>query len=140
MWVDRSGTAAGTVGMPASYDNVRLSPEGRGVAADQTDPEGRKSDSWIHEPARGTTTRLTFDPALHQTPVWSPDGRQILFSFFRKNGIQLYLKNADGSGHEEEAADLGTDLQVNAWDWSRDAKYVLVRKGNELWYLSWPGR
>jgi Tol biopolymer transport system component len=139
-WFDRSGKRAGTVGMPASYDNVRLSPDGRRVAADQTDPDGRKSDIWIHEPARGATTRLTFDPALHQTPVWSPDGKQILFSSFRKLGIQLYLKNADGSGSEERVADLGTNLQVNAWDWSRDGKNVLVRKGNEVWYLPWPER
>src|SRR3981189_2097401 len=139
-WFDRSGKRAGTVGMPASYDNVRLSPDGRRVAADQTDPDGRKSDIRIHEPARGATTRLTFDPALHQTPVWSPDGKQILFSSFRKLGIQLYLKNADGSGSEERVADLGTNLQVNAWDWSRDGKNVLVRKGNEVWYLPWPER
>jgi eukaryotic-like serine/threonine-protein kinase len=29
-------------------------------------------------------------------------------------------------------------MEVNAWDWSRDGKYLLVRKANELWYLSWP--
>jgi Tol biopolymer transport system component len=52
---------------------------------------------------------------------------------------QLYLKNADGSGSEEEVADLGAS-SGNPWDWSRNAKYILFRKANELWYLSWPGR
>jgi Tol biopolymer transport system component len=127
--------------MPGSYNNVRLSPDGRRVAADQTDPDGGNTDIWIHEPARGTTTRLTFDPALDQTPIWSPDGKQILFCSLRRLGLRLYLKNADNSGSEEEVADLaGTNLQVNAWDWSGDGKQVLVRKGNELWYLSWPER
>jgi Tol biopolymer transport system component len=139
-WFDRSGKPAGTVGVPGSYGNVSLSPDGRRLATEQTDPDGRKSDIWIHEPARGTTTRLTFDPAIHQAPIWSPDGKQILFDSIRKLNMQLYMKNADGSGSEEEVADIGAGLQVNAWDWSRDAKYVLVRKGNELWYLSWPQR
>ncbi len=139
-WFDRSGKPAGTVGVPGSYGNVSFSPDGRRLATEQTDPDGRKSDIWIHEPARGTTTRLTFDPAIHQAPIWSPDGKQILFDSIRKLNMQLYMKNADGSGSEEEVADIGAGLQVNAWDWSRDAKYVLVRKGNELWYLSWPQR
>jgi eukaryotic-like serine/threonine-protein kinase len=140
MWFDRAGKPAGAVGIPGSYNNVRLSPDGRRVAADQPDPDGRHIDIWIHELAGGTRTRLTFDPSLHQAPIWSPDGKQILFNSSRKLGTQLYLKNADGSGGEEEVADLGTFTLVNVWDWSRDGKYVLVRKANELWYFSWPER
>jgi serine/threonine protein kinase/Tol biopolymer transport system component len=139
-WFDRSGKPAGTVGVPGSYSNVRLSPDGRRVAADQADPDGRNTDIWILEPARDTTTRLTFDSTFHTTPIWSPDGKQILFSSLRKPGFDLFLKNADGSGSEEEVANLGAVSQVNPWDWSRDGKYVLCRKGNELWYLSWPER
>jgi len=139
-WFDRSGKPAGVVGAPGSFNNVRLSPDGRRVAADQPDPDGRHIDIWIHELVGGTRTRLTFDPSLHQAPIWSPDGKQILFNSSRKLGTQLYLKNADGSGSEEEVADLGTFTLVNVWDWSRDGKYVLVRKANELWYLSWPER
>jgi len=137
-WFDRSGKPAGTVGMPASFGNVRLSPDGHRVAVDQINPDGRNIDIWIHELARGATTRLTFDPSPHQAPIWSPDGKQILFSSNRKVTTRLYLKNADGSGSEEQVADLGTFVPVNAWDWSRDGKHVLFRKGNELWHLSRP--
>jgi eukaryotic-like serine/threonine-protein kinase len=137
-WFDRSGKPAGTVGMPASFGNVRLSPDGRRVAVDQINPDGRNIDIWIHELARGATTRLTFDPSPHQAPIWSPDGKQILFSSNRKITTRLYLNNADGSGSEEEVADLGAFVPVNAWDWSRDGKHVLFRKGNELWHLSRP--
>jgi serine/threonine protein kinase len=137
-WFDRGGKPAGTVGIPGAYKNLRLSPDGHRVAVDQTDRDGRNVDIWILEPARGATTRLTFDPSTHQAPVWSPDGRQILFTANRKLGMQFYLKNADGSGAEEEVAELEGVSQANVWDWSRDGKYVLVRKGNELWYLTWP--
>jgi len=48
------------------------------------------------------------------------------------------MKNADGSGSEEEIADPGQDKirQVVAWDWSSDGKYLLVRIDSELWYYS----
>ncbi len=86
-------------------------------------------------------TRLTFDPSLDEAPIWSPDGKQILFTSNRKQlGFHFYLKNADGSGFEEEVADLGPGLLANAWDWSRDGKYALIRKGIELWYFSWSER
>src|SRR6266403_4820232 len=104
MWFDRSGKPAGTVGVPGSYNNVRLSPDGRRIATDQTDTDGRNIDIWVHELVRGTVTRLTFDPSL------------------------------------DEAPDLGPGLLANAWDWSRDGKYALIRKGIELWYFSWSER
>jgi len=139
MWFDRNGKPAGTIGKPAWYNNVQLSPDGRRVAADQTDQDGRNVDIWVQDPARGATTRLTFDPALDMTPVWRPDGKQIVISSNRTLNFHLYLKNADGSGSEEEIAD-GGGTQFNAMDWSRDGKYILVRGANVLWYLAWPER
>jgi|CZLA01.1.fsa_nt_gi Tol biopolymer transport system component len=138
-WFDRSGKQVGTAGTPAWYNNVQLSPDRRRVAADQTDPDGRNIDVWVHDLARGATARLTFDPALDQTPAWSPDGKQVLFNSNRSLDFRLYLKNADGSGSEQELFNFGSDTG-NAWDWSRDGKFILIRKGNELWYLSWPQR
>ncbi|MBZ5722352.1 MAG: protein kinase [Acidobacteriia bacterium] len=138
-WFDRSGKPVGTVGQPGWYDNVRLSPDGRRVAADQTDPDGRNIDVWVHELARGTATRMTFHPALDQSPVWSADSQKILFASNRTGNFSLYLKNADGSGSEEQLADLGAAL-FNPWDWSRDGKYILFRKANELGYFTWPER
>ena len=68
-WFDRGGKPAGTVGVPGSHNNVRLSPDGHRVATDQTDPDGRHTDIWIHELAQGlATTRLTFDPSFHSRP------------------------------------------------------------------------
>jgi eukaryotic-like serine/threonine-protein kinase len=139
-WFERSGKPGGTAGVPGAYNNVRLSPDGHRVATDQSDADGRNTDVWILDPARGATTRLTFDPSSHQAPIWNPDGKQIVFNSNRNLGIYLRLKNADGSGSEEDAADLGPASSGNAWDWSRDAKYILFRKTNELWYLSWPER
>jgi Tol biopolymer transport system component len=139
-WFDRSGNAVGTVGTPEFYFNVRLSQDGRRVAVDQANTSLRGGDIWIHELARGARTRLTFDPSSHVTPTWSPDGRQILFSSNSAiSSGRLYLKNADGSGSEEEVADTGADaLLANVWDWSHDGKFILFAKGSELWCFSRP--
>jgi eukaryotic-like serine/threonine-protein kinase len=139
VWFDRSGKPLGAVGQPGWYENVRLSPDGRRVATDRTDTDGRNIDVWVHELSRDTATRLTFDPALDQTPVWSADSQKVLFSSNRGGTFALYLKNADGSGSEQELVDYGGAL-ANPWDWSRDGKYLLVRKGTELGYFAWADR
>jgi serine/threonine protein kinase len=138
-WLDRSGKPAGTIGKPAWYNNVQLSPDGRRVAADETDPDTRNTDVWVQDPARDSITRLTFDPALDMTPVWSPDSKQIVISSNRSLNFRLYVKNGDGSGSEQEIADSG-GTQFNALAWSRDGKYILIRRTNELWYLDWRDR
>jgi Tol biopolymer transport system component len=138
-WVDRSGRPSGTIGMPATYNNVRLSPDGRRIATNQVDLTGGSSNIWVHEPARGATGRLTFDLSQNTTPIWSPDGRQILFSSNRKLGYHLFAKSADGSGSDAEV----TDLAASPWDWSSDGRHVLVSRGSnieELWHVSWPER
>jgi len=136
-WFNRNGKPGGTVGKPAWYDNVQLSPDGKRVAADLSDAGGLNIDVWVFDPARDAATRLTFDPALDQTPVWSPDGQRVMISSNRSLIFHLYVKNADGSGSEEDLANFGAFLS-NPWDWSRDGKYVLIRKGTELWYLTLP--
>jgi Tol biopolymer transport system component len=139
-WFDRTGKTISTLGPPGAYGNVRISPAGHFVATSQISADGRSSDIWILESARAATTRLTFGPAAHQTPVWSPDGKQVLFVMNRNLGQQLYLKNVDGSGSEEEVVELSQGRQANPWDWSRDGKYILCRRANEVWYLTWPDR
>ena len=138
-WFDRSGKALGTTGKPSWYNNLHISPDGHKIATDQTDQDGRNIDLWVQDPARDATTRLTFDPALDTTPAWSPDGKQLIYSSNRSLDFRLYKKNADGSGSDEEIAN-GNGRAFNVLDWSRDGKYILARRSNELWYLALPAR
>jgi Tol biopolymer transport system component len=136
LWLDRGGKQVGAVVGPAgAFSNPGLSPDGRRVAFDQTERDGRHQDIWIHELANNALTRLTFAPGLNQDPVWSPDGKRIVFTSSQKLFFNLYQKNADGSGAEQQIADLGVPQQ-GPWDWSRDGKYLLVRKDAELWYMA----
>jgi eukaryotic-like serine/threonine-protein kinase len=137
-WFDRNGKPEGTVGPPGVSANPSLSPDGRRMALDQTEADGRRTGIWIHELTTDAMTRFTFDPSLNQAPVWSPDGKVVAFTTNRHTFQRLYQKNADGSGSEEEIVDLpgARAGQQICWDWSRDGKYLLAAKSGELWYVS----
>ncbi|MFY9560111.1 MAG: protein kinase [Terriglobales bacterium] len=139
IWFDRHGKQVGTVGPPDLVANPKLSPDGRRVAVDQTDTDARHVNIWIHELNNDATARLGFGPWLEQVTVWSPDGKQVLYTSNEKLFFSLYLKNADGSGSAQNVMDFGTPQQ-GPWDWSRDGKYLLVRKERELWYLTMSDR
>ncbi len=135
MWFDRNGKEIGASSKPSWYNNVQLSPDGNRIATDQTDQDGRNIDVWVQDPTHDTATRLTFDPALDTTPSWSPDGKQLVFSSNRSLDFRLYIKNADGSGAEQEIAQAGADA-FNSLAWSPDGKTILTRRHNELWYFT----
>jgi serine/threonine protein kinase/Tol biopolymer transport system component len=139
IWFDRHGKQVGSVGPPDLVANPKLSPDGRRVAVDQTDTDGRHVNIWIHELTSNASSRLGFGPWLEQVTVWSPDGKQVLYTSNENLFFSLYLKNADGSGSAQNIVDFSTPQQ-GPWDWSRDGRYVLARKERELWYITMPDR
>ena len=52
---------------------------------------------WILDLSRETMTKLTYGATEERQPVWSRDGRQILFVSNRGGSPQIYVMNADGS-------------------------------------------
>ncbi|HKV77254.1 MAG TPA: protein kinase [Candidatus Sulfotelmatobacter sp.] len=133
-WFGRSGKHLATVGPPGLYGNTNLSPDGRRVAYDELESDGRHVDIWVRELVSDATTRLTFGPGLNQLAVWSPDGKQIVYSSIRTGAWALLTKNADGSGSDRSIGDASRHLQ-GPWDWSRDGT-LLMWKAAELWYLT----
>ena len=129
-WFDRGGRPTGTVGIPAYTTSVSLSPDGSTVATDPRDTSG-KSDIWLHDLARGTTTRFTFGPGLnYRRPVWSPDGSRI--GFFVLGG-KSYIKPANTGGVEEV---LDQRLGPVIADWSRDGRYLIEDSTDgDIWVI-----
>ncbi len=86
-WVDRRGADA-AVGMPARpIESLRLSPDGTQVAVSIRDGD---NDIWLWNLARQTLTRQTFDPDIDLAPVWTPDGRRLLFASTRTGAFNIY--------------------------------------------------
>jgi len=139
LWFDRNGKQVEAVGKAKEdvYANVALSPDRKRVAVDRTDSGSQNADVWIYSVEGEGTKRLTFDPAIDAVPIWSPDGKQLLFSSGRKGGFNLYLKPTDGSQEEKIIPDdEGEDKYPNAW--SQDGKYILYLYGKEMRYLTYP--
>jgi serine/threonine protein kinase/Tol biopolymer transport system component len=134
-WFDRTGKVVGTVGGPGSFANPSLSNDGQKLAFDEPNPNGRMFGIWTRDLRTGAVSRLTLDDSLNQVPIWSPDGKKVVFTSNRNRFNRLYWKNGNGSGAEEQIVDLGA-IQEVCWDWSRDGKFLLVRKDRELWAIS----
>jgi Tol biopolymer transport system component len=138
LWFDRDGKPTGSLGTPANQSNPRLSPDGRRVALDITDPQSGNTDVWIYEASGGIPTRFTSHPSLDTTPSWSPDGATIVFNSLRQGHPDLYEKASNGVGNDEPI--LVNERTKYPTDWSRDGRNILFRaideKTNfELWYL-----
>jgi len=99
VWVDRSGKEEPVAAPPRAYEHPRLSPDGTRVALFSGDQE---NDIWTWDLGRATLTRLTLDPGQDNFPLWTPDGRRIIFSSNRGLGQpNLWWQAADGTGAAE---------------------------------------
>jgi Tol biopolymer transport system component len=123
-WFDRRGKNLGTVGERAAYSNPALSPDERTLAISRVDPGTTTRDVWAYDLVRGTSTRLTFDPADDINPAWSPDGSRVAFTSDRKGVRQIYQKLANGAGDEELLLE-STDWWKNVEHWSPDGRFLL---------------
>ncbi|MGA2745416.1 MAG: protein kinase [Candidatus Sulfotelmatobacter sp.] len=143
LWMDRATRQLSVIS--ANLGNLKrasVSPQGDRIALEiSTGTSDGASDIWVLDLARGTRTRLTFDPAGNHFPEWSPDGKWVVFNSGRNGKSQLFRKPADGSGAEEEL--FHDDQIVTPSDWSRDGKYILYQRGvpgtQDIWAVPLEG-
>ena len=101
VWVDRKGREQPIRAPLRNYGIPRLSPDGTRVVVEIKDPGN--IHLWIWDFARERLTRLTSGPGADGLPVWTPDGRRIIFNSDRAHpGVRnLYIQAADGTGTAE---------------------------------------
>jgi len=107
---------------------------------------GPNSDIWIRELKRDAPMHLTFDPSEDKgSPVWSPDGSELLFhvSLGGKTHAGIYRKSSSGTGTEELwAQPKDPDTALWPTDWPRNGQFILGVQGGvvnrlrgEIWVL-----
>ena len=132
VWFDRTGKQESVLGPPErtpAGENPTLAPDGRNVAIWRRDPKTRNADIWTIDLLRNLPTRLTFDPAQDQAPIWSPDGSQVAFQS-RRGGTQGFYQKAAGGGGEDSLLTAASGAGILS-DWSRDGRYLLYSKNSE---------
>jgi Tol biopolymer transport system component/predicted Ser/Thr protein kinase len=126
VWVDRAGKTMEAVSEPNRYFGFRLSPNGKRFVA-QRGPDVA-NDLGLMDLDRHVFS-LFAPPVVDgvlEPPVWSSDGRTVLFNARRRRGI--YRKGVADSGEGERvmewpAAVGGTVRRL--CDWSRDGRFLL---------------
>jgi Tol biopolymer transport system component len=136
VWVDRKGAVLGTVvGLAPSF-YCRISPDGGRIVFDDYDPESRNTDLWLHDLKRNVTSRFTFNAADDLIPVWTADGKNVLYSSNRNGQYEVFIKSA--SGAEEETLLLSDGKsELYPIGTTRDGRFVTLtrRVPNSKWDL-----
>ena len=83
------------------------------------------------ELSRGTTSRLTFDASQHNSsPIWSPDGNQMVFGSLRGGKWGLYRKPSSNAVSDERL--IESDVQVLPVSWSPDGRSIVYESQGNL--------
>ncbi|HTR01595.1 MAG TPA: protein kinase, partial [Thermoanaerobaculia bacterium] len=96
VWVNRSGKEIETVVDPGVYQSPRISPDGRRLVVDVSDPRTSKVDLWVRDLSRNVSSRFSFSKGDAYAAVWSPDGKRIVYTVTN----DLVERASDGQGAE----------------------------------------
>jgi Tol biopolymer transport system component len=104
-----------------------LSPDGRLLAFD------RAGDVWTMDLEQGRVAKVTSNPAADILPMWSPNGRSIVFASNRDGAEGLYERALDVAGGDRVL--VSGNMPLVPSDWSRDGRHLLYSAGGDIWAL-----
>jgi eukaryotic-like serine/threonine-protein kinase len=144
VWLDREGREVGTLGAAGNYYVPHISHSGRSMALDVSDPQSNMGDIWIYDIARGSGSRLTYNPENETQPVWSPDDSRIVFQSSRRRvRSDLFIKPVTGTVDDKPL--YVSESGSRPTDWSPDGRLIVFEsfredsgQGRDLWLLEMP--
>jgi Tol biopolymer transport system component len=127
VWRDRAGKELGTIDNAGAV--VMISPDGKRLVGD---PGARTIE--IQDLRPGGSRRLTMGTERGNNPVWSPDGRYVVYT----SSGGLYRIATDGGTRPELL--LRAKTPVFAKSWSPDGRYLIYAqvypgRGSDLFAL-----
>jgi serine/threonine protein kinase/Tol biopolymer transport system component len=133
IWIDRAGRTSPLLDSSQAYANCSLSPDGRRLAITI---RAANDDIWVYQLDRGTMSRITFGGGNSDYPVWTPDGKRIVYVSERGRSVRLFTKPWDGSGVGEELGE-GLDLDIISWEsTSPDGKILAFCQQGDIWTMT----
>jgi len=133
LWLDRAGGSEPLLALPGPYQAPRFSPDGNRLALSVG-----LADIQVYDWKRDTMTRLTFTGQGNGFPIWTPDGKHIVFRSVRPGGYSLQWIRSDGGGAPHPLLELTDDPRP--YSFSPDGRrltYAVVTAdaANDLWTL-----
>ncbi|HJZ97750.1 MAG TPA: protein kinase [Candidatus Solibacter sp.] len=120
VWFDRSGNRLATIGEPARFSKIALSPDERRVVVEVI--EGGKREIRLIDAATGASSMLAHDPSvIALDPVWSPDSRRVAVGAALVGRGEIREVNVSTHASTVLYADQERKLLD---DWSRDGRFI----------------
>jgi Tol biopolymer transport system component len=100
------------------------------------------TDVWLYDVLRGTTIRLTFE-GRNLSPIWSPDGKRLVYASNLSGHFNLYAVNVEGDAKVERLTTSEYDQFPSSWTIHGNliavAEYQLPTHNNRISVLSMDG-
>ncbi len=138
-WLDNSGKTKPLIATPSLYIAPRFSPDGQRLALKKI--TGHDRGIFVYDWQRDTMSRLTVDTDTQQAafPVWSPDGKHIVFRVSSAGGFSLGWIRADGVGDTQHLLDSKNNMSISSF--FPDGRRLVYQEldadnGYDLWTLA----
>ena len=135
-WFKPGGSTEPVLDTLRAYGRLNISPDGERLAMNI---RAANDDIWIYHMTRRSLTRLTFGGGNSDLPVWTPDGKEVLFAKEVGTKFVYFLKPWDGSGAERR---VGSDLAVDPLtppSFSPDGRWLAYPSNGDIWVLPMEG-
>jgi serine/threonine-protein kinase len=121
-WLDSDRNSEPLVADPALYQFPRFSPDGKRLAVVVI--EGSSSVIWIYDSERGAKTMLSAGTGVNTSPVWTPNGRYLVF----QSTGGMFWTRVDGTGGR--AILTRSEVLQFPSSFSPDGKYLVFAEAN----------
>jgi Tol biopolymer transport system component/predicted Ser/Thr protein kinase len=120
VWVDQKGTEQPVTNLQFPFSAARLSPDGQRIAYFA---QRGGYHIWVYDLSRGTNSLVTAEEEA-LWPIWSPDGKRLLFASQKTPVANLFWQPYDGSSSMERL--IESEYPQLPSSWSSDGKSVAL--------------
>jgi Tol biopolymer transport system component len=125
-WTGAAGSQLGRVGEPGELSRPQISPDGTQAVVEILDPDTDATDLWLVDLETGLRSRFTFDSGHEYQPMWTPDGREILYTAQVDSTYRIMMRPVEGTGGATILSEGDRDMAVTGA--SPDGKVLLLNR------------
>ncbi len=127
--VDRNGTVRKLDVPPADYRHPRVSPDGKNLTLESVNETGQ-SVVWVYDLSGKSTIRRLTQEGNNTRPIWTADGKRIVYGSDREKPQGIFWQAADGSSVPERltSAEDGVFHFPESWSKQNVLSFASVRQ------------